>query len=162
MCQKIIQNSSTKHFSCDVSQHSTESDIKFPVPVITKTAHILYNKEVESTNSLKANVSPSYLATITFFAKIIKDYEPIIFRPFRQTSEKDEDCRSIHNSSMPNDSGLLNDNFHNMQNQHGELRTSILTPTTIRCTTFLFFFLLPSTFPALLPTRSSNNYNSSN
>ncbi|XP_019699185.1 centaurin-gamma-1A isoform X2 [Harpegnathos saltator] len=102
VCQKIIQNSSTKHFPCDVPQHSTESDIKFPVPVITKTAH-LHNKEMESTNSLKAN-----------------------------TSEKDEDCRSIHNSSMPNDSGLLNDNFHNMQNQHGELRTSILTPTTIR------------------------------
>ncbi|XP_014470653.1 PREDICTED: centaurin-gamma-1A isoform X3 [Dinoponera quadriceps] len=103
VCQKIIQqNTSTRHFPCDVSQHSTESDIKFPVPVITKTVH-LHNKEVESTNSLKAN-----------------------------TSEKDEDCRSIHNSSVPNDSGLLNDNFHNMQNQHGELRTSILTPTTIR------------------------------
>lgn len=47
-------------------------------------------------------------------------------------SEKDEDCRSIHNNSVPNDSGLLNDNFHDVQNQHGELRSSILTPTTIR------------------------------
>ncbi|KAL6425228.1 hypothetical protein ACFW04_009461 [Cataglyphis niger] len=100
VCQKIIRNISMKHFPCDVCQHSTENDIKFPVPVTTKNVQ-LQNKEMETTNSLKI-------------------------------TEKDEDCRSIHNNSVPNDSGLLNDNFHDVQNQHGELRTSILTPTTIR------------------------------
>ncbi|XP_011633829.1 centaurin-gamma-1A isoform X1 [Pogonomyrmex barbatus] len=102
VCQKIIQNISMKNFSCDVCQHTTENDVKFTVPTVTKNIQ-LHNKETETTNSLKVNIS-----------------------------EKDEDCRSIHNSSMPNDSSLLNDNFHNMQNQHGELRSSILTPTTIR------------------------------
>ncbi|KAI4495562.1 hypothetical protein M0802_008574 [Mischocyttarus mexicanus] len=46
-------------------------------------------------------------------------------------SEKDEDSRSIHNSNTQTESGM-NDGFHNTQNQHGELRSSILTPTTIR------------------------------
>ncbi|XP_012233441.1 centaurin-gamma-1A isoform X1 [Linepithema humile] len=103
VCQKIIQNVSAKHFSCDICQRTTENEIKFSIPVVTKTVH-LHNKEMETTNSLKVN----------------------------QTSEKDEDSRSIHNSSVPNDSTLLNDNFHNVQNQHGELRSSILTPTAIR------------------------------
>ncbi|KAK2580876.1 hypothetical protein KPH14_005948 [Odynerus spinipes] len=46
-------------------------------------------------------------------------------------SEKDEDSRSIHNSNTQTEPGLT-DGFHNTQNQHGELRSSILTPTTIR------------------------------
>lgn len=100
VCQKIIQNIS-KQFPCDICQHSTENDVKFPIPVATKNVQ-LQNKEIETANSLKVNIV-----------------------------EKDEDCRSIHNNSVPNDSGLLNDNFHNVQN-HGELRSSILTPTTIR------------------------------
>lgn len=49
-----------------------------------------------------------------------------------QTSDKDEDSRSFHNSSTQNDSATMSDNFHNAQNQHGDFRSSILTPTTIR------------------------------
>lgn len=144
VCQKIIQNSSARHFPCDGSQHSAEGDIKFPVPVITKAAH-LHNKEVESTNSLKANVSVRVIVSpVSRRTLRVEDDRRLNYSNlslsliFRQTSEKDEDSRSIHNSSMPNDSGLLNDNFHNMQNQHGELRTSILTPTTIRCGRLFF------------------------
>jgi len=59
VCQKIIQNISTKHFSCDICQHTTENEIKFSIPV-TKTVH-LHNKEMETTNLLKVNVSQSYL-----------------------------------------------------------------------------------------------------
>jgi len=55
VCQKIIQNIS-KNFSCDVCQHATENDVKFAVPAITKNMQ-LYNKDVETTNSLKINVS---------------------------------------------------------------------------------------------------------
>jgi hypothetical protein len=55
VCQKIIQNISTKNFQCDVYQNTTENDIKFPVPVITKNIQ-LHNKEVETANSLKVNL----------------------------------------------------------------------------------------------------------
>lgn len=132
-----------KHFPCDVCQHSAENDIKFPVPVATKNVQ-LQNKEVE-TNSLKVSMNNfSLLLFIFLLHKIIKHYTKLLKYNFSfldfQISEKDEDCRSIHNNSVSNDSGLLNDNFHDVQNQHGELRSSILTPTTIRFKYDTFFF----------------------
>lgn len=56
VCQKIIQNVSTKQFSCNICQRTTENEIKFAIPVVTKTVH-LHNKEMETTNLLKVNVS---------------------------------------------------------------------------------------------------------
>lgn len=104
VCQKIIQNSATKHFPCDVSQHSTESDIKFPVPVITKTVH-LHNKEVEGTNSLKANVSVrviSGLCHVPFALKIIN--LSLLDRPRRKMRTADPFitvlCRTIRGCWM--------------------------------------------------------------
>lgn len=54
VCQKIIQNLSTKHFPRDAFHRTAENDIKFVLPVITKNAQV-YNKEVETTNSLKVS-----------------------------------------------------------------------------------------------------------
>jgi len=56
VCQKIIQNISIKNFSCDVCQHATENEVKFAVPAIIKNVQ-LHNKDTETTNSLKVNVS---------------------------------------------------------------------------------------------------------
>ncbi|KAK1126347.1 hypothetical protein K0M31_004974 [Melipona bicolor] len=83
-------------------QQAIENEIKYPVPVIAKNTQFL-TKEMEATNSSKLNVS-----------------------------DKDEDTRSFHHSSIQNDSAIIGDNFHNTQNQHGDFRSSILTPTTIR------------------------------
>lgn len=63
-----------KHFPCDVCQHSTENDIKFPVPV-AKNVH-LQNKEME-TNSLKVNMS-NFLSAVFISTdkslRMIQDY----------------------------------------------------------------------------------------
>ncbi|XP_076673592.1 centaurin gamma 1A isoform X3 [Andrena cerasifolii] len=83
-------------------QPTADNEIKYPVPMIAKNVQLLA-KDMEATNSSKVN-----------------------------TSDKDDDSRSLHSSSTQNDSGAISDNFHNVQNQHGDLKSSILTPTTIR------------------------------
>lgn len=102
VCQKIIQHISAKHYRCN-GQQAIDNETKYPVPMIAKNTQLL-TKEMEATNSSKLNVS-----------------------------DKDEDSsRSFHHSSTQNDSAIMGDNFHNAQNQHGDFRSSILTPTTIR------------------------------
>ncbi|XP_029044328.1 centaurin-gamma-1A [Osmia bicornis bicornis] len=83
-------------------QQAIDNETKYPVSMVAKNAQLL-TKEMEATNSSKLNIP-----------------------------DKDEDSRSLHNSSTQNDSGTISDNFHNVQNQHGDFRSSILTPTTIR------------------------------
>lgn len=96
--------------------------------MIAKNTQLL-TKEMEATNSSKLNVSYNLLMYINYI-KLRSLYNKLYL--YVQTSDKDEDSRSFHNSTTQNDSGIIGDNFHNTQNQHGDFRSSILTPTTIR------------------------------
>lgn len=60
-----------KHFPCDVCQHSTENEIKFPVPVTTKNVQ-LQNKEMETTNSLKVNAN-NFICSYRIHKQIIEN-----------------------------------------------------------------------------------------
>lgn len=63
-----------KNFSCDVCQRSTKNDVKFAVPAITKNVQ-LHNKDTESTNSLKVNISQSVSYILE---RIVKDYASLL------------------------------------------------------------------------------------
>ncbi|XP_012276658.1 centaurin-gamma-1A isoform X2 [Orussus abietinus] len=99
VCQQIIQKMSAKHPRHN-GQHTAENEIKYSMPVITKSVQ-LPTKDMDS-GSLKL-------------------------------SEKEDDIvKSAHDNIAQTDLTVTNDSFQYVQNQHGEFRSSILTPTTIR------------------------------
>lgn len=62
-----------KNFSCDVCQHATDNDVKFAVPTITKNMQH-HNKDTETTNSLKVNVSRFVCYILEQKLKIVRGY----------------------------------------------------------------------------------------
>ncbi|XP_046742447.1 centaurin-gamma-1A [Diprion similis] len=112
VCQRIIESISSKHFRCN-GQSLGEDDKKHSAPVITKNVQPP-TKDMDIVCPIpKDSVSSSYQLPGT---------------------EKDDEVtiRSGNDSSSHVDPVTTNDSFQYIQNQHGELRTSILTPTTIR------------------------------
>ncbi|XP_015603346.1 centaurin-gamma-1A isoform X2 [Cephus cinctus] len=103
VCQKIIQKISMNNPRYN-GQRLQEDETKYSVPVITKNVQ-LPTKDVETS-------SPSLKITMP--------------------DKEDDVSRSAHDNLVQPDTPVANDSFQYIQNQHGELRSSILTPTTIR------------------------------
>ncbi|KAK0182680.1 hypothetical protein PV327_000792 [Microctonus hyperodae] len=105
VCQKIIQKITNKQQvrSCNGQQNSIESEPRYSIPVITKSA-LPPPKDTEIT-------SPSKLSV---------------------TEKSEEFLRPAQDNVSQCDAGLNNDSFQYIQNPHSEFRASILTPTTIR------------------------------
>ncbi|XP_012268119.2 centaurin-gamma-1A isoform X2 [Athalia rosae] len=111
VCQRIIDKISLKHHRCN-GQSPGDNDKKYSTPVNTKNIQPP-TKDTDTTCSIpKVGVSHYHLSAL----------------------EKDEEVtiRSAQDNSSQIDAPVTNDSFQYIQSQHGELRTSILTPTTIR------------------------------
>ncbi|XP_066583688.1 centaurin-gamma-1A isoform X2 [Prorops nasuta] len=133
VCQKIIQNTSMKNIRCNGQQ--IEGDSKYLAPTMPKCVQVLA-KEVENTNFFKPNHFQQNFKISQRNGDILKikrsDRSGLLSHQNLQVPEKEDDLRSFQENNLPNEPAAINDSFHNVQNQHGELRSSILTPTTIR------------------------------